>query len=42
LLKKHADFDAGAMMLDEVTVFSSTLGRDGPNYSVLSHSEMRG
>jgi RNA 2',3'-cyclic 3'-phosphodiesterase len=42
LLKKHAEFDAGAMMLGEVTVFSSTLGRDGPKYSVLSHAEMRG
>ena len=42
LLKKHADFDAGAMTLDELTVFSSTLGRDGPKYDVLSHAEMRG
>jgi RNA 2',3'-cyclic 3'-phosphodiesterase len=42
LLKKHAEFDAGAMMLDEVTVFSSTLGREGPKYSVLSHAELRG
>jgi RNA 2',3'-cyclic 3'-phosphodiesterase len=42
LLKKRVEFDAGAMMLDEVTVFSSTLGRDGPKYTVLSHAEMRG
>ena len=42
LVRKHADFDAGAMMVDSVTVFSSTMGRDGPKYSVLSHAEMRG
>ncbi len=30
------------MTLDELTVFSSTLGRDGPKYDVLSHAEMRG
>ncbi len=41
LLKKHADFDAGAMTVDSVTVFSSTLGRDGPTYEVLSHAEFR-
>ena len=42
LLEKHSDFDAGAMTLDELTVFSSTLGREGPKYDVLSHAEMRG
>jgi 2'-5' RNA ligase len=42
LLRKHADFDAGAMTVDSVTVFSSTLGRDGPKYEVLSRAEMRG
>ncbi len=38
LLKKHAEFDAGAMTVDSVTVFSSTLGREGPTYEVLSHA----
>ena len=42
LLTKHADFDAGAMTVDSVTVFSSKLGRDGPNYEVLSHAEFSG
>lgn len=42
LLKKHADFDAGAMTVDSVTVFSSTLGRDGPKYEVLSRADLRG
>jgi 2'-5' RNA ligase len=42
LLRKHADFDAGAMTVDSVTVFSSTLGREGPMYEVLSRAEMRG
>src|SRR5262245_11247599 len=42
LLKKHADFDAGAMTVRGVTVFSSTLGREGPTYEVLSRAEFRG
>ncbi len=42
LLRKHADFDAGAMTIDSVTVFSSTLGRDGPSYEVLSRAELQG
>ncbi len=42
LLKKHADFDAGAMQVDSVTVFSSTLGRDGPTYEVLSCADFHG
>ena len=42
LLKKHAEFDAGAMAVDSVTVFSSTLGREGPTYEVLSHAEFEG
>jgi RNA 2',3'-cyclic 3'-phosphodiesterase len=41
LLKKHADVDAGAMMVDAVTVFSSTLGREGPTYEVLSRAEFQ-
>ena len=42
LLKKHAAFEAGAMTVDSVTVFSSTLGRDGPTYNALSHADFRG
>jgi RNA 2',3'-cyclic 3'-phosphodiesterase len=42
LIKKHADFDAGAMTVDSVTVFSSTLGRDGPKYEVLSRADFGG
>jgi 2'-5' RNA ligase len=39
LLKKHADLDAGAMTVDAVTVFASTLGREGSMYEVLSRAE---
>jgi RNA 2',3'-cyclic 3'-phosphodiesterase len=42
LLRKHAEFDAGAMTVDSVTVFSSTLGREGPSYEVLSRAEFNG
>jgi RNA 2',3'-cyclic 3'-phosphodiesterase len=41
LLKKHADFDAGAMTVDSVTIFASTLGRDGPTYEILSRADFR-
>jgi RNA 2',3'-cyclic 3'-phosphodiesterase len=42
LLKKHATFDAGAMSVSQATVFSSTLGREGPTYDILSHANFRG
>jgi RNA 2',3'-cyclic 3'-phosphodiesterase len=42
LLKKHADLDAGAMLVDSVTVFASTLGREGPTYEVLSRADFQG
>ena len=42
LIRKHADFDAGAMSVRSVTVYSSTLGPDGPTYAVLSRSDLRG
>jgi RNA 2',3'-cyclic 3'-phosphodiesterase len=33
-----ADFYAGAMLVDEVTVFASQLGREGPEYRVLGRA----
>jgi 2'-5' RNA ligase len=42
LVRKHAEFDAGAMTVDSVTVFSSSLSRDGPRYEVLSRADFRG
>lgn len=35
-----ADFDAGTMLVDEVTVYASQLTREGPVYSVLSHAPL--
>jgi 2'-5' RNA ligase len=35
-----ADFDAGAMLVDEVTVFASTLTREGSEYRVLAHAPL--
>ncbi len=40
LIKQHADFEAGPMMVSEVTVFSSELGREGPRYESLGHGEL--
>ena len=42
LIRKHADFDAGTMTVRSVTVYSSTLGADGPMYEVLSRAPMQG
>jgi RNA 2',3'-cyclic 3'-phosphodiesterase len=42
LIGKHGDFDAGSMVVDEVTVFSSTLGRGGPKYEALARIDLRG
>jgi 2'-5' RNA ligase len=42
LLRRHADFDAGLMQVDCVTVFASTLAKDGPTYEVLSRAEFHG
>ncbi len=42
LLGRHSDFDAGAMQVDAVTVFASTLGKDGPTYEVLSRADFHG
>jgi 2'-5' RNA ligase len=41
-LKQLADFEAGPMMISEVTVFSSELGRNGPSYEPLGHGELLG
>jgi 2'-5' RNA ligase len=37
-----ADFDGGRMSIDEVLVFASELGRDGPAYTVLAHAPLAG
>lgn len=37
-LASLADFDAGTMLVDEVTVFSSQLRAEGPVYEVLAHA----
>jgi RNA 2',3'-cyclic 3'-phosphodiesterase len=42
LLGKYAEFDAGSMVVDEVTVFSSTLRRGGPKYEPLARIALRG
>jgi 2'-5' RNA ligase len=34
------DYDAGTMLVDEVTVYASELGREGPEYRVLSHAPL--
>jgi 2'-5' RNA ligase len=35
-----ADFDAGTMLVDEVTVFASHLTREGSEYRVLAHAPL--
>ncbi len=42
LLKQHADFQAGRMRVEKVTVFSSKLGRGGPTYEVLATAPLGG
>jgi 2'-5' RNA ligase len=39
-LAKLAGFDGGVMSVDEVTVFASELGRDGPTYSLLARAPL--
>ena len=39
-LAKLADYDAGVMAVDSVTVFASELGRDGPTYHVLARAPL--
>ncbi len=42
LIKEYAEFEAGPMMISEVTVLSSEMGRDGPRYEALGHGELLG
>ena len=42
LVQENADFDGGLASVDEVTIFSSELGRDGPTYDPLGHAELLG
>jgi RNA 2',3'-cyclic 3'-phosphodiesterase len=39
-LANLAEFDAGSMLVDEVTVYTSSLGPEGPTYDVLSHAPL--
>jgi RNA 2',3'-cyclic 3'-phosphodiesterase len=39
-LAEFADYDAGTMLVDEVTVYSSELGPDGPTYDVLARAPL--
>jgi 2'-5' RNA ligase len=42
LLEQHADFDGSVALVDEVVVFSSELGREGPTHEPLYHAELKG
>jgi 2'-5' RNA ligase len=42
LIEKHAEFEGGVSLVDEVVVFSSVLGPDGPRHEPLCHAELRG
>jgi 2'-5' RNA ligase len=39
-LAKLADYDAGTMLVDEVSVFASQLGAEGPVYDPLAHAPL--
>jgi 2'-5' RNA ligase len=39
-LAAFADYDAGTMLVDEVTIYSSQLGREGPTYEVLGRAPL--
>jgi 2'-5' RNA ligase len=39
-LANLAEFDGGSMLVDEVTVFTSTLGSEGPTYDPLAHAHL--
>lgn len=40
LIRQYQDFDAGAMVVDEVTLFSSELTRNGPVYDVIGRVQL--
>jgi 2'-5' RNA ligase len=42
LIEKHADFDGGVSLVDEVVIFSSQLTPDGPIHEPLCHAELKG
>ncbi len=42
LVGEQADFDGGVSLVDEVVVFASELGPDGPTYEPLCHAELKG
>ncbi len=42
LIRRNSDFSAGPMVVDEVTIFSSELEREGPIYSPLGHAPLLG
>jgi 2'-5' RNA ligase len=42
LVQQHADFVGGVVSVDEVVVFSSELGRDGPTYEPLATATLQG
>lgn len=42
LIEKHAAFEGGLTLVDEVVVFASELGSDGPTYEPLCHAELKG
>jgi 2'-5' RNA ligase len=42
LLQELPDYSGGAMSVEEVIVFSSTLERHGPTYDPLATAELRG
>lgn len=39
-LASLAEYDAGTMLVDEVGVYESTLGPEGPRYDVLAHAAL--
>jgi len=42
LLADNAEFQAGGMFVEEVTIFSSTLHQEGPTYEVMGRVPLRG